>query len=163
MHGADSPGRLCDRNNNWTVITLKCMSAQKRIHWLSPSLPSVSEKRKISVVMPARNETQDIAASVQSILNQKNVNLEVVVVNDHPATVQAKLLMISRSDSRLKVLHNPSLMKRWLGKYNAMQCGTAETSGDYLYYTSAGFKRQRINSLTRAGDKSKRMTQDGQK
>jgi glycosyltransferase involved in cell wall biosynthesis len=122
----------------WTVITLKCVSVQKRIHWLSPSLIPVSKNRKISVIMPARNEAQDIAASLRSILNQKNVDLEVVVVNDHSSDRTGKIIDdIARSDSRLKTLHNPPLTKGWLGKCNAMQYGTAETSGDYLLFTDA--------------------------
>jgi glycosyltransferase involved in cell wall biosynthesis len=122
----------------WIAITLKCVLAQKRIHWLSPSLTSVLEKRKISVIMPARNEEQDIASSLHSILNQKNVDLEVIVVNDHSNDRTGEIVDdIARSDSRLKVLHNPPLTKGWLGKCNAMQYGAAEASGDYLLFTDA--------------------------
>ena len=122
----------------WLAITLKCVLAQKRIHWLSPSLISVLEKKKISVIMPARNEEQDIASSLYSILNQKNVDLEVIVVNDHSSDRTGEIVdNIARSDSRLKVLHNPPLTKGWLGKCNAMQYGADEASGDYLIFTDA--------------------------
>lgn len=122
----------------WITITLKCVLAQKRIHWLSPSLTSVLEKRKISVIMPARNEAQDIAYSLHSILNQKNVDLEVIVVNDHSNDRTGEIVDdIALSDSRLKVLHNPPLAKGWLGKCNAMQYGAAEAAGDYLLFTDA--------------------------
>ncbi|NOQ22354.1 MAG: glycosyltransferase [Candidatus Aegiribacteria sp.] len=122
----------------WIAITLKCVLAQKRIHWLSPSLAPVLEKVKISVIMPARNEERDIASSLHSILNQKNVDLEVIVVNDHSNDRTGEIVDdIARSDSRLKVLHNPPLTKGWLGKCNAMQYGAAEASGDYLLFTDA--------------------------
>ena len=88
--------------------------------------------------MPARNEEQDIASSLHSILNQKNVDLEVIVVNDHSNDRTGEIADdIARSDSRLKVLHNPPLTKGWLGKCNAMQYGAAEASGDYLLFTDA--------------------------
>lgn len=88
--------------------------------------------------MPARNEEQDIASSLHSILNQKNVDLEVIVVNDHSNDRTGEIVDdIARSDSRLKVLHNPPLTKGWLGKCNAMQYGTDEASGDYLLFTDA--------------------------
>lgn len=122
----------------WLAVTLKCVLVQKRIHWLSPSLAPILEKGKISVVMPARNEEQDIASSLYSILNQKGIDLEVIVVNDHSNDRTGEIIDdIARSDSRLKVLHNPPLTKGWLGKCNAMQYGAAEASGDYLLFTDA--------------------------
>ena len=122
----------------WMAITLKCLLAQKRIHWLSPSLTSVPERKKISVIMPARNESKDIASSLHSILNQKKVDIEVIVVNDHSSDGTGEIADdIARSDSRLKVLHNPPLIKGWLGKCNAMQYGATEASGDYLLFTDA--------------------------
>lgn len=122
----------------WAAITLKCVLAQKHIHWLSLSLISAPKKRKISVIVPARNEEQDIASSLHSILNQKNVDLEIIVVNDHSDDRTGEIVDdLARSDARLKVLHNPPLKKGWLGKCNAMQYGAEEASGDYLLFSDA--------------------------
>lgn len=110
----------------WLVITVKVVLVQRRIHWLSPSLSTVHETRKISVVIPARNEEQDIASSLRSVLNQEGVDLEVIVVNDHSTDHTGEIVdEIARSESRVTVLHNPPLRPGWLGKCNAMQHGAA--------------------------------------
>ena len=114
------------------------MLALKRIRWLSPSSAPVHEIRKISVIIPARNEEQDIASSLRSVLNQEGVDLEVIVVNDHSTDRTGEIVDdIARSDSRMKVLHNPPLIQGWLGKCNAMQHGATNATGNYLLFTDA--------------------------
>jgi chlorobactene glucosyltransferase len=122
----------------WLAITLRCIFALQRIHWLSPSSVPVHDERKISVIIPARNEEQDIASSLRSVLNQESVNLEVIVVNDHSTDRTGGIVdEIARADKRVKVLHNPPLAPGWLGKCNAMQQGAGEATGDYFLFTDA--------------------------
>jgi glycosyltransferase involved in cell wall biosynthesis len=122
----------------WLAITLKSVLVQKHIRWLSPSSAPVLERRKISVIIPARNEEQDIASSLHSVLNQEGVDFEVVVVNDHSADRTGEIIDdIARCDSRMKVFHNPPLEHGWLGKCNAMQYGAANATGNYLLFTDA--------------------------
>ena len=122
----------------WLAITFKCMLAQKRIRWLSPSSDPVHATQTISVIIPARDEEQDIATSLHSVLNQEGVDLEVIVVNDHSTDHTGEIVDdIARSDSRLKVLHDPALTQGWLGKCNAMQKGAEVATGAYLLFTDA--------------------------
>lgn len=122
----------------WLAITFKCVLAQKRIRWLSPSSDPVHVTQTISVIIPARDEEQDIATSLHSVLNQEGVDLEVIVVNDHSTDHTGKIVDdIARSDSRLKVLHDPALTQGWLGKCNAMQKGAEVATGAYLLFTDA--------------------------
>ena len=122
----------------WLAITLETVLAQKRIRWLSPAAGPVRKRGRISVIIPARNEEQDVASSLGSVLNQEGVDLEVIVVNDHSTDRTGEMVSeIARSDSRVKVLHNPPLTQGWLGKCNAMQHGAAEAAGDYLLFTDA--------------------------
>jgi glycosyltransferase involved in cell wall biosynthesis len=114
------------------------MLAQKRIRWLFPSSDPVHATQMISVIIPARDEEQDIAASLHSILNQEGVDLEVIVVNDHSTDHTRQIVDdIAQSDSRLKVLHDPALPQGWLGKCNAMQKGAEVATGAYLLFTDA--------------------------
>jgi chlorobactene glucosyltransferase len=120
------------------MITIRCVLAQRRIHWLSPSSRPLAHIKRISVVVPARNEEQDIEAALRSVLQQEGVELEVMVVNDHSSDRTGEIVdKISRSDSRVKVLHDPPLTDGWLGKSNAMQHGAARATGDYLLFTDA--------------------------
>ena len=122
----------------WLAITLKSKLALKRIRWLTLSSAPVREIRRISVIIPARNEEQDVASSLRSVLNQEGVDLEVIVVNDHSTDRTGEIVDdIARSDSRMKVLHNPPLIQGWLGKCNAMQHGAANATGNYLLFTDA--------------------------
>jgi chlorobactene glucosyltransferase len=122
----------------WLTITLRCIFAQHRIHWLSPSSVPVHDEIKISVIIPARNEEQDIASSLRSVLNQEGVDLDVIVVNDHSTDLTGDIVDgIVRADTRVRVFHNPPLRPGWLGKCNAMQQGAAEATGDYFLFTDA--------------------------
>ena len=122
----------------WLAITLKCVFVQKRIHWLSPSSVPVHDTSTITVIIPARDEEQDIAASLRSVLNQEGMKLEVIVVNDHSTDRTGEVVdEIARADKRVKVLHHPPLTPGWLGKCNAMQHGAAEATGDYFLFSDA--------------------------
>jgi chlorobactene glucosyltransferase len=122
----------------WIAITLRCIFAQQRIHWLSPSSVPVHDESKISVIIPARNEEQDIASSLRSVLNQEGADLEVIIVNDHSTDRTGDIIdEIVRADTRVRVLHNPPLTPGWLGKCNAMQYGATKASGDFLLFTDA--------------------------
>jgi glycosyltransferase involved in cell wall biosynthesis len=119
-------------------IAARCVLAQKHIPWLAPSSEPVRQNRKISVIIPARNEETDIEPALRSVLDQLGVKLEVVVVDDHSTDRTGELVDdIARSDARVTVLHEPPLMNGWLGKSNAMQHGAAGASGDYLMFTDA--------------------------
>ncbi len=130
---------ICGMNVIFSLaLTVKCFIAQKQMQWLLPfSIPS-QHLSKISVIIPARNEEHDIVASLNSVLNQEDVELEVIVVNDH-STDQTGVLVdeISKADSRVTVLHSPTLRPGWLGKCNAMQNGAEKATGDYLLFTDA--------------------------
>ncbi len=122
----------------WSAITAKCILAQKRVRWLSPVSNSAIVPETLSVIIPARNEEEDIAASLYSVLNQEGVDLEVIVVNDHSFDHTREVAdHIARSDPRLRVLHDPPLPKGWLGKCNAMQKGAEAANGAYLLFADA--------------------------
>ena len=92
------------------ALTVRCLLAQRRIHWLSPFTTPVDDTIKISVVIPARNEEYDIEPALRSVLRQEGVELEVIVVNDHSTDRTGELVEnVMRSDSRVTVVHNPSL------------------------------------------------------
>jgi chlorobactene glucosyltransferase len=93
---------------------------------------------RLSVIIPARNEEQDLAKALQSVLQQQEVELEVIVVNDHSSDRTGAIADdLERSESRLKVLHNPALPPGWLGKCNAMQHAASLASADVLLFTDA--------------------------
>jgi cellulose synthase/poly-beta-1,6-N-acetylglucosamine synthase-like glycosyltransferase len=96
---------------------------------------------KLSVVIPARNEEQDIEEALRSVLGQKGVDLHVIVVNDHSTDQTGAILgRLAEEDSRITVVENPPLPARWLGKPNAMSHGVARASaraGDLILFADA--------------------------
>lgn len=92
----------------------------------------------LSVIIPARNEEQDIQKSLESVLSQEGVRLEVIVVNDHSEDRTGEILdAIAERDDRVRVIHNPPLLPGWLGKCNAMEHAQREAKGDFLLFTDA--------------------------
>jgi glycosyltransferase involved in cell wall biosynthesis len=90
------------------------------------------------VIVPARNEEQDLAAALESILRQTDVTLEVIVVNDHSTDRTGTIAdAAAQADPRVRVIHHPPLPPGWLGKSNAMQQAAALASAEYLLFTDA--------------------------
>ncbi len=84
---------------------------------------------KLSVVIPARNEEEDIEEALRSVLGQKGVELHVIVVNDHSTDRTGAILRrLAAEDSRITLVDNPPLPTGWLGKQNAMNHGVAVAS-----------------------------------
>jgi chlorobactene glucosyltransferase len=120
------------------LVLWRFAGALGRIRWRSPPPGIPLPRTKLSVIVPARNEERDIAAALQSILQQADVELEVVVVNDHSSDRTGAIAdAIAATDGRVTVIHHPELRPGWFGKANAMQHAAARGTGDYLLFTDA--------------------------
>ena len=115
------------------------VAALKRWTWHSPPQSSaLSRAGKVSIIMPARNEAADIGCSIESLLAQQDVALELIVVNDHSTDRTGEIAeAAARADHRVTVIHNPELPPGWLGKCNAMQQAAALAGGNHLLFTDA--------------------------
>ena len=84
--------------------------------------PSVCQSvpPKISVLIPARNEEDSIAAAVNSALRSRNVELEVVVMDDASTDATAEIVRsLVASDRRVRLEQSPGLPPGWNGKQHA--------------------------------------------
>src|SRR5215213_10818496 len=90
----------------------------------------------VSVVIPARNESRNIAACLTSVLAARYPALEVIVVDDHSddGTGDAARAV---GDPRLRVLENPPLPAGWMGKQWACATGAAAARGEILLFADA--------------------------
>ncbi len=123
------------------AVAVRLVIASRRIRW-HPILPEAGDQAtQLTVISPARNEAQDLGASVQSILDQMGVNLEVIIVNDHSTDSTGSIAdTAAQADRRVRVIHDPPLPAGWLGKCNAMHRAAAVASGDYLLFTDADIR-----------------------
>lgn len=92
----------------------------------------------VSVIVPARNESRNIAACLRSILTSTYQRLEVVMVNDHSTDDTATIARaLASEDPRLVVIDNPDLPLGWFGKQWACQTGATAASGEILIFVDA--------------------------
>ncbi len=92
----------------------------------------------LSVLIPARNEEQNIGTILDDLSAQDYRNIEVLVYDDlsedkTAAIVKAK----SESDSRIKYFYGKTLPEGWNGKNHACHRLSAEAQGDYLLFVDA--------------------------
>jgi len=88
----------------------------------------------ISVVMSVYNGASHLRRSVDSILSQKGVDLELIVVNDGSTDQSADILQdYSNSDKRVRVISQPNQ-----GLTRALVIGCAAASGEHIARQDAG-------------------------
>jgi glycosyltransferase involved in cell wall biosynthesis len=120
------------------AVGVRLVIAARRIRWHAVPLADGKRTSKVTVIVPARNEEQDLAAALESILQQTDVTLEVIVVDDHSTDRTGMIAAAAaRADPRVQVIHQPLLPPGWLGKSNAMHQAAARASGAYLLFTDA--------------------------
>ena len=103
----------------WCVLILAAVPALLFLWNLAlyrtPQLLAV--RPSVSVLIPARNEERSIEASVRAALASQQVDLEVLVLDDHSTDHTASLVRrIAASDRRLRLFSAPPLPAGWCGK-----------------------------------------------
>src|ERR1051326_592164 len=97
--------------------------------------------RAVSIIVPARNEEQNIRGCVTSLLEQDYDNYEVIVVDDGspdgPAAILDDIARSHPRGNRLWVLRLRELPEGWAGKPHALHAGVQEAHGRWLLFTDA--------------------------
>jgi GT2 family glycosyltransferase len=93
----------------------------------------------ITVIVPARNEAADIAATLQSLVEQDYPNLQIIAVDDRSTDETGAIIdsIANQHPDKLRPLHVTELPPGWLGKTHAMALAAREASTDYLLFTDA--------------------------
>jgi chlorobactene glucosyltransferase len=106
----------------------------------------------VSIVIPARNESRNIAPCVESALASTYPRLEVVVVDDHSTDdTGAIAASIAARDPRLRVVVPPPLPDDWFGKQWACATGAATARGSIIGFLDAD-TRQSPDLVTRVAN-----------
>jgi glycosyltransferase involved in cell wall biosynthesis len=120
---------------------------------------------RVSIIVPARNEEEDIREMLAQLLALDYSNYEIIAVNDRStdrtgqimdevaaskspcgagasARVSAEPELQTEADksvrsTRLKVIHVSELPSGWLGKTHAMFTAGQQATGDWLLFTDA--------------------------
>jgi glycosyltransferase involved in cell wall biosynthesis len=94
-------------------------------------------KQTVSAIVPARNEEENIAASVESLAMQPEI-AEIIVVNDQSSDRTGEILEeLAGRIPRLHVMETKELPEGWVGKNYALSLGAAEAQGEWFLFTDA--------------------------
>ncbi len=92
----------------------------------------------LSIVVPARNEERSIERCVRSLLGQRDLDFELIVVDDRSSDATPAILgRLAGEFSRLSVVRGEPLPAGWVGKPWALHQGAAVARGDWLLFTDA--------------------------
>ena len=92
----------------------------------------------ISILIPARNEAENISICLKSLLKQDYPNLEIIVLNDNSTDETSKVVkVIAEKDNRVRLVEGAPLKDGWTGKNFASHQLAKYAKGEYFIFTDA--------------------------
>ena len=92
----------------------------------------------ISVLVPARDEEENIAACLESLRRQDYPNFEVLVLDDNSTVNTAGIVgRLAAEDSRIQLVRGEALPEDWAGKPFACQQLARQAIGSWLLFVDA--------------------------
>jgi chlorobactene glucosyltransferase len=105
---------------------------------------------RVSVVLPARNEADNIGPCLESLLTQTYTNYEVIVVDDNSEDETHDIVArYAHNDPRVILVDGKMLPHGWNGKQFACHQGVQRATGELLLMTDADV-RHAPESIARA-------------
>jgi cellulose synthase/poly-beta-1,6-N-acetylglucosamine synthase-like glycosyltransferase len=93
---------------------------------------------KVSIIIPARNESATIKDAIQSRLHDDYPNVEILLIDDRSTDSTSEIIdKIASRDNRVKAIHIKELPDGWLGKLYAMHRGVQEATGEWFLFSDA--------------------------
>ncbi|MFN9660709.1 MAG: glycosyltransferase family 2 protein [Cyanobacteriota bacterium] len=104
-----------------------------------PLLPPGSPRhpRKLSVLIPARNEAATLPHLLADLARQRRPADEVIVIDDHSSDDTAAIARHAAGSLPIRVIQPPPLPADWCGKTWALHHGVQASSGDLLLFLDA--------------------------
>lgn len=100
-----------------------------------------NETPKVSLLIPARDEAGGIEACIRAALASEQVDLEIVVLDDHSTDDTAAIVRrLSHEDSRVRLAQSASLPEGWCGKQHACWQLSKHARHDVLMFIDADVK-----------------------
>jgi chlorobactene glucosyltransferase len=95
----------------------------------------------VSIIVPARNEEENIEKCLLSLISQDYPSFEIIAVNDNSTdgtfAIMKKIGSSSSHETRLKIISLHDKPEGWAGKTWASQQGYMQSQGDILLFTDA--------------------------
>ena len=142
----------------WLVAGAWCWRTSDAVRFL-PGVTDLStldwdrgpvEQRTLTVVVPAKDEGDNLAATLDALLMADYAALRILVVDDRSTDATGMIADeyarqgvgnreqgIGKARPRLDVVHVTELPVGWLGKTHALEVGTRSSDSEYLLFTDA--------------------------
>ncbi len=92
----------------------------------------------VSVLVPARNEEQNIRSCLESLQKQDYPNFEILVLDDNSIDRTAEIVsQMSASDDRIKLIKGEKLPEDWAGKPFACHQLSERANGSWFLFVDA--------------------------
>jgi cellulose synthase/poly-beta-1,6-N-acetylglucosamine synthase-like glycosyltransferase len=105
-----------------------------------PGLPKgkIDSEPLVSVLIPARNEENNIGTILNDLKNQHYQNIEIIVFNDLSTDKTEEMINASaKLDNRIKLINSNRLPEGWLGKVFGCYSLAQIAKGDYFLFLDA--------------------------
>ena len=136
----------------WLLAGAWCWQTSNAVRFVPtlPDLTSLDWDRQparaatLTVVVPARDEAENIAATLDALLQADYTELKIVVVDDRSTDATGTIMDayvqeqgLGKKQPALDVIHVKELPVGWLGKTFAMAQATEKSDSEYLLFTDA--------------------------
>jgi chlorobactene glucosyltransferase len=92
----------------------------------------------VSVLVPVRNEEENVERCLNSLCDQTYQNYEILVIDDNSTDTTPDILRrMSRNNPKIRIFSGKALPDSWFGKPYALQQLSDEARGDILIFTDA--------------------------
>jgi len=134
----------------WTGRHVEINRARRDNVVLTPASPGPpAEPPKVTILVAAKDEQDNIGPCLRSLLAQDYPNFEVIAVNDRSSDRTSEIIHeMAAAEPRLRVLDVTELPEGWAGKNNAMRCGIEAATGDYFCMTDADCRQKSTRTLS---------------
>jgi chlorobactene glucosyltransferase len=131
---------------SWVYLLIKALHSHLNTPVIRNSSSIIQDNFRfnqpsVSVIIPARNEEDNIERCLLSVLMQNYSNFEVVAVDDNSEDTTLELMKHIKSkqefSQKLKIISLPAKPEDWMGKTWASQQGYMNCAGDILLFTDA--------------------------
>ena len=102
-------------------------------------IPPDDAAPSLTVVVPARNEAENIGATLETLVVQQYSGLRVLAIDDRSTDRTRQIVdeFAERYPERIGAIHIDYLPEGWLGKTFALEVGTRNSASEYLLFTDA--------------------------
>ncbi|MBP1666432.1 MAG: glycosyl transferase family 2 [Bacteroidetes bacterium] len=126
----------------WLIIifTIIQMTVALTNLMVERNLPESDERSGdlVSVLIPARNEENNIVNILTDLINQDHENVEIIVFNDQSEDNTAAIVnSFIEKDKRITLINSEGLPEGWLGKNYACHKLSENATGKYLLFLDA--------------------------